>query len=202
MSTGSVVFHPHNFLRKHDRSSSSGLRLLSDPVFFKFRTLQFFIRRFVTFKWILVRTGKARLVFGIYLKCMIFESSVLDPDPHGSAFNIDFSRLDPDLGGENHVFKCWMLFFDAWRLLLLIGQPLGDLWLCKLQCVIKKILIFFSWKFVQFFVIKTLDPDPEPYLNPPWRKILDLDPRILNTDRKTLGFVSVVSPACSVLYQV
>jgi hypothetical protein len=56
----------------------SGFFLISDP--------SIFIRRFVTFKWILVRTGKARLVFDIYLKCMIFESSVSDPDPqHGSA---------------------------------------------------------------------------------------------------------------------
>jgi hypothetical protein len=71
-----------------------------------------------------------------------------------------------------------MFFFDCLRLLLYLVRPL---WrpmnnYCKLQLFIKKISLFFSCKFFQFLVIKTLDsklyPDPQlgkmldPYADP------------------------------------
>ncbi len=51
-----------------------------------------------------------------------------------------------------------------------------------MQFLIKKYYVFFSCKFFQFFVVKTLDTDPDRIGIQP--KMLDLDPESINPDPK------------------
>ncbi len=66
--------------------------------------------------------------------------SELHPDSMG--------YLDPDLGGQKlptkkkvktfYIFKCLMLSFEGWRLLLLLERPFGGLGISKLKVLIIK----------------------------------------------------------------
>ncbi len=79
--------------------------------------------------------------------------------------------LDPDPGGQNcptklekikkfNGLKCWMFSFEGLRLLLWLGRPLWRPGIGILQFLIQKIYKKFpAVNFLQFLVIKTLDPD-------------------------------------------
>jgi hypothetical protein len=60
---------------------------------------------------------------------------------------------------------------------------LGGLGLSKLQFFINNDKYFSAVFFLQFLVIKTLDPDPKP--DPELLEMLDPDPDLINLDPQT-----------------
>ncbi len=68
---------------------------------------------------------------------------------------------------------CRMFSFEGWKILFY-----GGLGISKLQYFIKKMWFFFSCKFFQFSVVKTLDPD--------WFRI-GIQPKMLDQDMKSIN---------------
>jgi hypothetical protein len=97
--------------------------------------------------------------------------------------HIEFGRLDPDPDhwpmkiekvDKFHVVKSWMSSFESWRHLLYFGRPLWRPRNKKIAIFDHKKRNLFSYKSLQFSVIKTLDPEPDP--DPHWPKMLNPDP--------------------------